>query len=60
MNSILINAEKEGPSMICQLSLQFAYTNAVTPSNIQAGFKSTEIYPFNSQIFLTRTFCQDI
>ena len=28
-----------------------AYTNAVTPSNIQAGFKSTGIYPFNSQIF---------
>ena len=28
-----------------------AFTNAVTPSNIQAGFKSTEIYPFNSQIF---------
>ena len=28
-----------------------AYTNAVTPSNIQAGFKSTVIYPFNSQIF---------
>ena len=28
-----------------------AYTNAVTPSNIQAGFKSTRIYPFNSQIF---------
>ena len=29
----------------------FACTSAVTPSNIQAGFKSTEIYPFNSQIF---------
>ena len=28
-----------------------AYTNVVTPSNIQAGFKSTGIYPFNSQIF---------
>ena len=28
-----------------------AYTNAVTPSNIQAGFKSTRIYPFNSPIF---------
>ena len=28
-----------------------AYTNAVTPSNIQAGFKSTGIYPCNSQIF---------
>ena len=28
-----------------------AYKNAVTPSNIQAGFKSTGIYPFNSQIF---------
>ena len=28
-----------------------AYTNAVTPSNIQAGFKSTGIYPSNSQIF---------
>ena len=28
-----------------------AYTNAVTPSNIQAGFRSTGIYPFNSQIF---------
>ena len=28
-----------------------AYTNAVKPSNIQAGFKSTGIYPFNSQIF---------
>ena len=28
-----------------------ACTNAVTPSNIQAGFKSTGIYPFNSQIF---------
>ena len=27
-----------------------AYANAVTPSNIQAGFKSTGIYPFNSQI----------
>ena len=26
-------------------------TPAVTPSNIQAGFKSTGIYPFNSQIF---------
>ena len=28
-----------------------AYTNAVTLSNIQAGFKSTGIYSFNSQIF---------
>ena len=28
-----------------------AYTNAVTPPNIQAGFKSTGIYLFNSQIF---------
>ena len=28
-----------------------AYANAVTPSNIQAGLKSTGIYPFNSQIF---------
>ena len=28
-----------------------AYTNAVTPSNIQADFKSTGIYPSNSQIF---------
>ena len=28
-----------------------AYTNAVTPSNIQAGFKLTGTYPFNSQIF---------
>ena len=28
-----------------------AYTNAVTPSNIQADFKSTGIYPFNRQIF---------
>ena len=28
-----------------------AYTNAVTPSNIQAGFESTETYSFNSQIF---------
>ena len=28
-----------------------AYAKAVTPSNIQAGFKSTGIYPFNSQIF---------
>ena len=28
-----------------------AYTNAVTPLNIQAGFKSTAIYPFNSKIF---------
>ena len=28
-----------------------AYTNAATPSNIQAGFKSTGIYSFNSQIF---------
>ena len=27
-----------------------AYTNAVTPLNIQAGFKSTGIYLFNSQI----------
>ena len=24
------------------------YTNAVTPSNTQAGFKLTGIYPFNS------------
>ena len=32
-------------------SVAIAYTNAVTPSNIQAGFKSTGIYPFNSQIF---------
>ena len=28
-----------------------AYTNAVTPSHFQAGFKSTRIYPFHSQIF---------
>ena len=28
-----------------------ACTNAVTPSNIQAGFQSTGIYAFNSQIF---------
>ena len=28
-----------------------AYTNTVTPSNFQVGFKSTGIYPFNSQIF---------
>ena len=33
-----------------------AYTNAVTPSNIQASFKSTEIYPFNSQIFSNSDF----
>ena len=31
--------------------IAIAYINAVTPSNIQAGFKSTGIYPFNSQIF---------
>ena len=28
-----------------------AYTNSVTSSNIQAGFKSIGIYPFNSQLF---------
>ena len=28
-----------------------AYINVVTPSNIQAGFKSTGIYSFSSQIF---------
>ena len=33
-----------------------AYTNAVTPSNIQSGFKSTRIYPFNSQIFSVSDF----
>ena len=33
-----------------------AYTNAVTPSNIQAGFKSTGIYSFNSQIFSNSNF----
>ena len=47
MNGIFITPVKERPSMICQLWLQL---HAVTPSNIQAGFKSTEIYPFNSQI----------
>ena len=33
-----------------------AYTNAVTPSNIQTGFKSTRIYPFNSQMFSDSNF----
>ena len=33
-----------------------AYTNAVTQSNIQAGFKSTGIYSFNSQIFFDSDF----
>ena len=28
--------------------IAIAYTNAVTTLNIQAGFKSTGIYPFNS------------
>ena len=34
-----------------QVLVSIAYTNAVTPSNIQTGFKSTGIYTFNSQIF---------
>ena len=33
-----------------------AYTNAVTQSNIQAGFKSTGIYLFNIQIFSSSDF----
>ena len=33
-----------------------AYTNAVTPSNIQAGFKWTRIYPFESQMFYDSDF----
>ena len=33
-----------------------AYTNAVTSSNIQPGFKSTGIYSFNSQIFSNSNF----
>ena len=31
--------------------VEIAYTNAVTRSNIQAGFKSIGIYTFDSQIF---------
>ena len=39
-----------------------AYTNAVTQSNIQAGFKSTGIQYIllTAKYFLTRTFCQDM
>ena len=39
-----------------QALVSIAYTNAVTPSNIQAGFKSTGIYTFNSQIFFDSDF----
>ena len=36
--------------------VSIAYTNVLTPSNIEAVFKSIRIYPFNSQIFFDSDF----
>ena len=45
------NPGKEMTNYDLPALIAIAYTNAVTPSNIQAGFKLTGIYLFNSQIF---------